>query len=65
MTVFLFWSLFVSDVLHFFNKGDDTEKVGADYINLRKLKKRNFLFQKRCTMMVKVVDRQFAVIITT
>lgn len=39
-------SLFVIDVLHFINKGDDTDKVGADYINLRKLKKYNFLYQR-------------------
>jgi len=39
MTGFVYWSVFVIDVPHFFNKGDDTEKVGADYINLRKLKK--------------------------
>jgi len=35
----VYWSLFVIGVLHFFNKGDDPEKVGADYINLRKLDK--------------------------
>lgn len=58
-------SLFVIDVLHFINKGDDTDKVGADYINLRKLKKYNFLYQMfSFTKMVTVVDRPYVAIVT-